>query len=257
MKLESKVALITGGTSGIGRATAILFSQEGAKIVVIGRRQEEGEKTVDLVRDKGGQAIYIKADVSQPRDVKEMVRRAIKAYQRIDILFNNAGVHPESARRPVAECSVEDWDKVMDINVKGIFLVSKAVIPGMIKQGGGVIINTSSVLGGYVSAKNRAIYAASKGAVGALSRSMALDYASFNIRVNCILPGLVETEMGEKLIRSAQQAPGHWEHLMSQYPIGRVGRAKDIAHAVLFLASDESNWMTGTLVTLDGGYTAQ
>lgn len=257
MKLESKVAVITGGTSGIGRATAILFGQEGSRVVVVGRRQEEGEKTVDLVRDKGGEAVFLRADVSQPRDVKEMIRRAINEYERIDILFNNAGVHPESARRPVAECSEEDWDKVMDINVKGIFLVSKAVIPEMIRQGGGVIINTSSVLGGYVSAQNRAIYAASKGAVGALSRSMALDYASFNIRVNCILPGLVETEIAQELIRSAKQDPRQWKHLMSQYPIGRVGRAKDIAHAVLFLASDESNWITGSLITVDGGYTAQ
>jgi NAD(P)-dependent dehydrogenase (short-subunit alcohol dehydrogenase family) len=256
MKLEGKVAVITGGTSGIGRATAILFGQEGSRVVVVGRRQEEGDKTVDLMRDKGAEAVFVRADVSQPQDVKEMIKRAINEYERIDILFNNAGINPESARKPMAECSEEDWDRIMDINVKGMFLVSKAAIPEMIKQGGGAIINTASILA-QVSSKNRAIYGTSKGAVVALTRGMALDYAPFTIRVNCILPGLVETEMAQELIRSAQQDPRQWECLMCRLPIGRTGKPEDIAHLVLFLASDESNWITGSLITVDGGYTAQ
>ena len=256
MKLEGRVAVITGGTSGIGRTTAVLFGREGARVVIVGRRREEGEKTVALVRGKGGEALFLRTDVSRSQEVREMVRRAVDAYGKIDVLFNNAGINPESARRPLAECSEEDWDRIMDINVKGVFLVSKAVIPEMMKQGGGVIINTSSVLG-QVAAKNRAIYSTSKSAIVGLTRGMALDYAPYNIRVNCVLPGLVETSMGQGMIQSAKQDPKQWENLMRQYPIGRVGKPEDVARVVLFLASDESAWMTGSHITVDGGYVAQ
>lgn len=256
MKLEGRVAVITGGTSGIGRTTAVLFGREGARVVIVGRRREEGEKTGALVRGKGGEALFLRMDISRSQEVREMVRRAVDEYGKIDVLFNNAGINPESARRPLAECSEEDWDRIMDINVRGVFLVSKAVIPEMMKQGGGVIINTSSVLG-QVAAKNRAIYSTSKSAVVGLTRGMALDYAPYNIRVNCVLPGLVETSMGQGLIQSAKQDPKQWENLMRQYPIGRVGKPEDVARVVLFLASDESAWMTGSHITVDGGYVAQ
>lgn len=256
MKLEGRVAVITGGTSGIGRTTAVLFGREGARVVIVGRRREEGEKTGALVRGKGGEALFLRTDISRSQEVREMVRRAVDEYGKIDVLFNNAGINPESARRPLAECSEEDWDRIMDINVRGVFLVSKAVIPEMMKQGGGVIINTSSVLG-QVAAKNRAIYSTSKSAVVGLTRGMALDYAPYNIRVNCVLPGLVETSMGQGLIQSAKQDPKQWENLMRQYPIGRVGKPEDVARVVLFLASDESAWMTGSHITVDGGYVAQ
>jgi NAD(P)-dependent dehydrogenase (short-subunit alcohol dehydrogenase family) len=256
MRLTGKVAVITGSTSGIGKATAVLFAREGAKVVVVGRRPEAGQMTVDEIRGWGGEAIFVKADVSDIEQVKGLVNRTLAAYTKIDILFNNAGIHPESAHKPLAECSVEDWDRIMGINAKGIFLTCKYVVPEMIKKGSGVIINTSSMLG-VVAVRSRGIYSATKGAIIMLTKSMALDYASSHIRVNCICAGVVETEMSRPIVEAAQKNELSWKRMMENHPIGRLGKPEDIANAALFLASDESSWITGSCLMVDGGYTAQ
>lgn len=256
MRLEGKVAIITGSTSGIGRATAILFAQEGAKVVVVGRRADAGQMTVDEINRNGGEALFVKTDVSEMRHVKILIKQTVRNYGKIDILFNNAGINPDTARKPLAECSIEDWDKIMAVNTRGLFLVCKCVIPEMIKNKGGVIINTSSQLA-FVAIKGRGIYSASKGAVTMLTKALALDYAACHIRANCICPGLVETEMGMTIIEEAKKDGKVWQSMMEKYPIGRLGQPEDIAHAALFLASDEASWITGSCLMVDGGYTAQ
>ncbi len=256
MRLKEKVAIITGSTSGIGKATAILFAREGAKVVVTGRRSEVGENTVQEIQMGKEEAIFIKTDVSETQQVKALVKRTIKTFGKIDILVNNAGIHPGSSRKPFADCSVEDWDRIMSVNVRGIFLTCKYVIPQMINNGGGVIINTSSQLA-LRAIKDRGIYSTSKGAIITLTKAMAIDYAAYHIRVNCICPGIVETEMAMPIIQEARKDAQGWERLIAKYPIGRIGKAEDIAHAALFLASDESSWITGSCLTVDGGYTAQ
>lgn len=256
MKLKDKVAIVTGATSGIGRATAVLFAQEGAKVVAVGRRPAEGEATVTTVRQNGGEGIFVRADVSKTLDVKALVSKALAAYGRIDILFNNAGINADSAKKPLADLSEEDWDLTMDVNVKSVFLTSKYVIPEMMKGGGGVIVNASSNAG-LVATKNRSVYIASKGAVTQLTKSMALDYAPFGIRVNCVCPAFVETEMTLAFAESARKDPKVWESILDRHPIGRIGTPADVARAVVFLVSDESSWITGTALIVDGGYTAQ
>jgi NAD(P)-dependent dehydrogenase (short-subunit alcohol dehydrogenase family) len=256
MKLKRKVAIITGSTSGIGRTTAILFSQEGARVVVVGRRSEAGQITVKEIKKKGGEALFVKADISDVKQVKDLVKKTLSAYDKIDILFNNAGIHPESARKPLAECSLRDWDRIMRINAKGIFLGCKYAIPRMIENGGGVIINTSSTHA-FVTIKNRGIYSASKGAITTLTKAMAIDYAPYHIRVNCICPGMVQSEMTSSVIQEARRDKKVWQNYMAKYPLGRLGKPEDIAYAALFLASDESSWITGSCLMVDGGYTAQ
>lgn len=253
--MKGKAAIITGATSGIGRASAILFAQEGAKVVVVGRRLEAGEIVTGEIKKRGGDAIFVETDISDPEQVKRLVERAIAVYGRVDILFNNAGILPESAKKPIADCSIEEWDRMMTVNAKGVFITSKYVIPEMIKNEGGVIINTSSQLA-FVAIKGRGIYSASKSAVAMLTKALAIDYASHHIRVNCICPGLVETEIGIPVIREAQKDEKTWKSMIEKYPMGRLGKPEDIAHAALFLASDESSWVTGSCIMIDGGYTA-
>jgi NAD(P)-dependent dehydrogenase (short-subunit alcohol dehydrogenase family) len=256
MRLRDKVVMVTGATSGIGRAAAVLFAQEGAKVVVVGRREELGQEVATRINGEGGEAIFVKADVSKVNEVKRMVDEAVRTYGRIDVLFNNAGILPEAAKKGVAELSEGVYDQVMDINVKGIYLTSKYVIPEMIKAGGGAIVNTSSTVG-HVAMKNRSVYTASKGAVTLLTKSMALDYAPHNIRVNCVCPALVETEIATEFLKVARKDEKLWGEIMSKIPLGRVGTPEDVAYAALFLASDESSWITGSSLMVDGGYTAQ
>lgn len=256
MRLKDKVVIVTGATSGIGRVSAILFGQEGARVVAVGRREVAGQETVEGIKKNGGEGIFLKADVSKGSEVREMVSKVLKVYGRINILFNNAGINPESAKKPLAELSEKDWDRVMDVNVKGIFLTSKYVVPEMIKIGGGAIVNTSSYVG-RVAIKNRSVYIASKGAVTQLTKSMALDYASFNIRVNSVSPGAVETEMTSSFLESTRNSQRIWECFLCRYPIGRIGKPKDVAHAVLFLVSEESSWITGADLVVEGGYLAR
>lgn len=255
MRLKGKVAIITGSTSGIGKATAALFAQEEAKVVVVGRRFETGEIVTGEIKKRGGEAIFVKTDISDPEQVKRLLERTFAVYGKVDILFNNAGILPESAKKPIADCSIEEWDHMMTVNAKGVFITSKYVIPEMINNGGGVIINTSSQLA-FVAIKGRGIYSASKSAVAMLTKAIAIEYAPYHIRANCICPGLVETEIGMPIIREAQKDEKTWTSLIEKYPIGRLGKPEDIAHAALFLASDESSWITGSCLMIDGGYTA-
>lgn len=244
MRLKGKVALITGAGSGIGRATAILFAREGAKVVVADVNPAGGRETVSIIEKEGGEVAFIVVDVTKSADVKRMVEFTLKKYVRIDVLFNNAGI--ELYGKYMLEATTEeDWDRILNVNLKGVFLCSKYVVPEMIKQVGGVIVNNASIDGLYAFPSPNASYCASKGAVVLLSKTMARNYASYNIRVNCICPGPVATGMTNPT-----------DEMLKQIPIHRIGKPEEIANVVLFLASDESSYMVGSTVVIDGGQTA-
>jgi len=253
MKLKNKVALITGAGSGIGRATAILFAKEGAKVVVADIAKEAAEETVKLIKEAGGDAIFALADVTKASDVQKMIETAVNHYGRIDILFNNAGVN---IMAPISETSEELWDKIISINLKGVFLGCKYAAPVMIKQGGGVIINTASTFA-FVGALNFSAYCASKGGVAAFTRALALELAPYKIRVNCICPGTIETPLVRQIWEKSGKPEEMRESRLKLHPIGRLGKPEDVANAALFLASDDSSFITGTALFVDGGYTAQ
>jgi NAD(P)-dependent dehydrogenase (short-subunit alcohol dehydrogenase family) len=244
-KLYGKTALITGAGSGIGRATALVFAREGACVAVADCVPEGGQETVEMIRDAGGQSTFIKADVSKVTDVQRMVSTTVKGYGRIDILFNNAGIQGPVA--PTAKLTEDDWDLVLNTNLKSVFLTSKYTIPTMLDRGGGVIINTSSTMGLNGKA-GIAAYCVSKGGIVLLTKSMAAEYATHNIRVNCICPGVIETPMAAPSIAAIE---------MSYIPQGKPGRADDVARAALFLACDDSAYITGTAIIVDGGWMAQ
>jgi NAD(P)-dependent dehydrogenase (short-subunit alcohol dehydrogenase family) len=248
MRLEGKVAIITGAASGIGVATALLFAKEGTKVVVADLNESGGNETVDQIRSDGGAAIFVRTDVTSAKDAEAIVKSTIDAYGKLDVLFNNAGI---AMRLPVADLPEEDWDRCIEINLKGIFLGSKYAIPEMIKNGGGSIINMASMFG-IVGAKIRAAYVASKGGVVNLTRGMALDYAPNNIRVNCICPGFTDTP----LIQTIVPTPEARQALGEDHPMGRLATPLDIAYGALYLASDESSFVTGIALPIDGGYTA-
>ena len=252
MRLQDKVALITGGTSGIGEATAILFAKEGAKIAVTGRNQTRGNAITERITKNGGHAVFTPLDVGKNNDCRLAVDEILRAFGRIDILFNNAGVfYPHTT----LDCSEEEWDEQIDINLKGTFLMSKAVLPHMIGRGSGVIINNSSGWG-IVGGDAAVAYCASKGGVVLLSKAMAIDHGRQGIRVNCICPGDVDTPM---LAEDARMRGMKWEDYLTSCanrPLGRIGAANEIAKAALFLASDDSSFMTGATLVVDGGGTA-
>jgi len=252
MRLQDKVALITGGTSGIGEATAILFAKEGAKIAVTGRNQTRGNAITEQITKNGGHAVFTALDVRKNNDCRLAVDEILRALGRIDILFNNAGVfYPHTT----LDCSEEEWDEQIDINLKGTFLMSKAVLPHMIERGSGVIINNSSGWG-IVGGDAAVAYCASKGGVVLLSKAMAIDHGRQGIRVNCICPGDVDTPM---LAEDARMRAMKWEDYLASCanrPLGRIGAANEIAKAALFLASDDSSFMTGATLVVDGGGTA-
>jgi meso-butanediol dehydrogenase/(S,S)-butanediol dehydrogenase/diacetyl reductase len=258
MRLKDRVTLITGGGSGIGRATALLFAKEGAKVVVASRSLEKGgrsspSETAAMIENSGGEAAAIKADVSKPTDVKEMIDATVEKFGRLDILFNNAGVGSVGSITDITE---EDWDRVIDINLKGVFLCSRYAIPLMIRQEGGKIINTSSV-NGLVASTDQAAYCASKGGVIMLTKAMALDYAPYNIRVNCICPATIETPMIKRNVSSLPEPEPTSKMNQWLYPAKRFGKPEEVAHAALFLASDESSFVTGITLVIDGGMTSQ
>jgi len=253
LRLKGKVAVITGGTSGIGLATAILFAKEGAKVVIASRDNEAGRAALDLIKSNNGEAIFVKTDVSNEEDVKILIAESLRRYKRLDILFNNAGIE---LAKPVTETSSEELAKVIDINLKGVFYGCKYAIPYMIRNGGGSIINTASSVG-LVGSPNLAAYSASKGAIIALTKQIAIDYARKNIRVNCVCPGAIATPMIERFIAKSPNPEETRKQLNEMHPIGRMGRAEEIANAVLFLASDESSFITGHSLVVDGGLTAQ
>jgi len=244
-KLDGKVALITGAASGIGRATALLFAKEGAKVAIADWAPEGGRETVKMLKEAGGEAIFIEADVSQAADAARMVKTTVDTYGRIDILYNNAGTMGTPTR--TAKVTEEDWDLVLGTNLKGVFFGSKYAIPVMLNQGGGVIINTASITG-FIGSPYRAAYGASKGGVVALTKAVALEYAHKNIRVNCICPGMIRTPMTEY-----EGMPVQGDFI----PQRRVGQPEDVARAALYLASDDSAYVTASSLVIDGGWTAQ
>ena len=252
MRLHNKVALITGGTSGIGEATALLFAQEGARVTITGRNSERGQNVVRKIEGAGGQAIFRECDVRFADHCRHAVNETLKAFNRLDVLFNNAGVYyPHTA----LDCTEEEWDLQIDINLKGTFLMSKYALPGMIAQGSGVIINNSSGWG-LVGGDAAVAYCASKGGVVLLTKAMAIDHGPQGIRVNCICPGDVDTPM---LPEDARMRGLKWQDYLAgaaNRPMGRIGTPDEIARAVLFLASDDSSFITGAALAVDGGGTA-
>jgi NAD(P)-dependent dehydrogenase (short-subunit alcohol dehydrogenase family) len=256
-KLSNKVAIITGATSGIGKSTALLFAEEGADVVITGRRAELGERVVEQIRQKGRRTQFIQADHRQSGDCSRVLEQTLAEFGRVDILFNNAGIVTSGT----AETTTEDvWNETLAINVTALWRMCKLVLPIMKHQGGGVIVNNGSDWS-VVAGKDAFPYIASKGAVGLMTKSMALDYARDNIRVNAVCPGdtLVDRWLEKGYFESSD--PVHMEQAIrdaSDYiPMGRFGRPEEIAKAVLFLASDDSSFMTGHLLLVDGGNTAQ
>lgn len=253
MKLAGKVAIITGAGSGIGRAAANLFAREGASVVVADLSPSGGRETVAQIRANGGEAIYVEVDVSQAPQVQRMVQAAVDAYGRLDVIFNNAGINFVAS---VTETSEKDWDRVMAVNVKGVFLGCKYAIPAMIESGGGVIINTSSAAG-IVGLRGLAAYTASKGAVLQLTRNIALDYAEHNIRANALCPGVTASPMTLTVIETHPNPEAERRRMESVGLLKRMAQPDEIARAALFLASDDSSFMTGAPLIVDGGYTAE
>jgi dihydroanticapsin dehydrogenase len=242
MKLKDKVAIITGGCSGIGRTTAILFAEEEAKVVIADVK--DGKNIVELIAKDNGEAIFVQTDVSKEGDCEKLIDKTIETYGKIDILVNNAGILRFSK---VHEMKEEDWIDVMDINLKGVFLCTKHALPDMITHGKGTIINIASVVG-LIGSQNISAYCASKGGIIAFTRAVAAEYAGNNIRVNCICPGPIDTPM----LRKATKDVKVYENLVL---LKRVGKPEDIAYAALYLASDESSYTTGSIMTVDGGMT--
>lgn len=252
MRLPNQVAIITGGTSGIGEATVRLFAREGAAVAITGRNETRGHAiTVDIL-EAGGKAIFLRTDVRKAAECQRAVDETVKSFGRLDILFNNAGIfYPHDT----LACSEQEWDEQIDINLKGCFLMSKAALPFMIAQGRGVIIHNSSGWG-IVGGDKAVAYCASKGGVVLMTKAMAIDHGRQGIRVNCICPGDVETPM---LPQDAKMRGQKWEEYIAgcaNRPLGRVGTPDEIAKAVLFLASDDSSFMTGAALVVDGGGTA-
>jgi NAD(P)-dependent dehydrogenase (short-subunit alcohol dehydrogenase family) len=248
---KDKVALITGGTSGIGRATAVAFAREGAKVVVTGRREREGQETVDLIKKAGGQAIFLKTDVAEEADVKAMVEKTVATYGHLDYAFNNAGI--EQLPTPLLEQTEEAFDQIININVKGVWLSMKHEIPQMLKNGGGAIVNMASVAG-LIGFPGIPIYIASKHAVLGLTKSVALEYAKSGIRINAVSPAAIETDMVDRFVGKEGDAR---QQLASMHPMGRMGKPEEIADAVIYLCSDRASFVTGQSLALDGGFTTQ
>jgi len=249
MRLANKIAIITGGASGIGRATALLFAREGATVLIADRNEQVGQAAVAEIIQSGGQAVFEPADVTLAVDCRRIADRAIREFGRIDILFNNAGI---IRRATVLDLSEDDWDRVMAVNVKSIYLLCREVIPHMQKQGGGTIINTASGWG-LAGGARAAVYCASKGAVVLLTKAMAIDHGPQNIRVNCICPGDTDTAMLRNEAQQLGEAADRFLKDAAQRPLGRVGSPDEIARAALYLAGDASSFVTGTALVVDGG----
>lgn len=250
MRLRDKVVLITGSGSGIGKATALLFAREGAAVVVNDLIEEKGQETVREIRESGGQAVFVQADVTDSASVKAMTEMVISQFGRVDVLFNNAGVSGVGAIHEVDE---DAWDRVIRINIRGVFLPSRHILPYMMERKQGTIINMSSCIA-EIGLARRASYSATKGAVLALTKSMQVDYAPYNIRVNALLPGTILTPFVENYLRTSYDDPEQAiQSIKSRQLSGELGRPEDVAKAALFLASDESNFMMGSPLYVDGG----
>jgi len=251
MRLENKVALITGASSGIGRETSVLFASEGAKVVAVDINDAGGEETIKIISDAGGEAIYVHADVTKAVECENMVRVAEETYGALHVLFNNAGIM-HSQDDDAINTSEEVWDLTMAINLKGVFLGCKFGIPALRRAGGGSVINTASIVALMGAATPQLAYTASKGGVLAMTRELAIVHARENIRINALCPGPLRTELLMKFLDTEAKRQRRMVHI----PIGRFGLAKEMAYAALYLASDESSYMTGSEFVIDGGITA-
>ncbi|NNF00734.1 MAG: SDR family oxidoreductase [Pyrinomonadaceae bacterium] len=250
-EFDAKVAIVTGGTSGIGTATAEAFAAKGAKVTVSGRREDKGNSVVESIRKAGGEAIFVKTDIQKSGDVKKMVEKTIDAFGRLDFAVNNAGV--EQYFKPLPEQTEDIYSMIMDTNVKGVWMSMKEEIPAMLKTGGGTVVNMSSIAG-VVGMANAPIYSASKHAVIGLTKSIALEFAQQNIRVNAILPAAIETPMIDRFTQGQEEAFKYFESL---HPVGRVGKPQEVADACIWLCSEKSSFVTGSSIRVDGGFTAQ
>jgi len=246
MDLKNKVVIVTGSRRGIGKAIALTLAKAGANIVVSDINLDDCNKVVEEIKTIGGNALAVKADISNPEEVKDVVKSTVKRFGKVDILVNNAGIYMQKSLTDVTE---QDFDKILDINLKGVFLCSKAVVPEMIKQGKGKIINITSIAG-QVGFANSSAYCASKGAIINITRELALELAQYKINVNAIGPGVIETAMTKDLLKDEATK----ETLLANIPLNRIGKPEDIANAALFLASNNADYITGITLFVDGGW---
>lgn len=251
-RLEDKVALVTGGSSGIGRASALAFARGGAKVVIVDVNVAGGGETVKMIEEAGGEAIFVKADVVNAAEVEESINKAIKTYGQLNCAFNNAGGGGEIAT--ITECTKENWDYVINVHLTGVWLCMKYEIPEMLKRGGGAIVNTASIFGLVGEDTGMPAYTAAKHGVVGLTKAAALEYAKDNIRVNAVCPGTIHTPASARLMAKDPQAE---ETLIALHPIGRLGTPSEVAEAVVWLCSDAASFVTGLAMAVDGGYTAQ
>jgi NAD(P)-dependent dehydrogenase (short-subunit alcohol dehydrogenase family) len=251
-RLKGKKAIVTGGGTGIGRAISLAFGREGAKVAVIGRRKDLLDDVVKELVKTGGEAMAVGCDITKDREVRRAVAEVEQSFGGLHVLVNNAGALSVSTVETISE---DEWDRVMETNLKGPFLFSRAVLPVFRRAGGGAIVNIASVLG-LVAMKDRAAYCASKGGIVLLTKAMALDHAEDHVRVNCICPAIVETELVQGLFGKSEEGQKAKEARIATLPLGRFGKPEDIGDLAVFLASDESSWMTGTAIPVDGGLTA-
>lgn len=249
-ELQGKVGLVTGGTSGIGRDTAVLFARAGAKVAVAGRREPQGKETIELIRAAGGEGLFVKADVSKASEVDALIQKTVQRFGRLDVAFNNAGI--EGVWVSIIRQSEEDWDRTIDINLKGVWLCLKYEIRQMLKQGGGgAIVNMASIQG-LVGSAGAAAYTASKHGVVGLTKVAALETARHGIRINAVCPAAVETPLSERIFG----APEVHKFVLSCHPLGRFGKPAEVAEAVVWMCSDRASFMTGQSLVLDGGFLA-
>lgn len=253
MKLAQRTAVITGAGSGIGQAMALLFAREGAQLLIADVNEDAAQETASSVTAAGGTCAALRVDVSQPEQVRHMIEQVQSIYGRLDVLCNNAGI---GSTTDVVACEPDEWDRVMAVNVRSVYLGCKYAIPGMIAQGGGVIINTASIAG-MVGLVKRAVYSASKGAVIALTRQVAIEYVEQGIRVNCLCPGTVDSPWVGRLLHQAANPTAERTALVARQPMGRLGTPEEVAAAALYLASDDAAFITGTGLIIDGGLTAR
>jgi NAD(P)-dependent dehydrogenase (short-subunit alcohol dehydrogenase family) len=247
-QLDNKIALVVGGTSGIGEATAEAFAREGAKVVVAGRRQAEGEAVVARLRESGAEAIFVQTDIADESQVVRLIQKTVATYGRLDVLFNNAGVEGEFGK-PLHQSENKTFEQVFAINVQGLFWVQKYATQAMLDSGGGSIVNTSSIAG-QIGFPGASLYDASKHAVEGITKTSALELAKLGIRVNAVAPGAIQTDMADRALGEGK------DYVATLHPLGRLGRAEEVAEAVLFLASDRASFITGQSLAIDGGYTA-
>ena len=251
--LEGKTALVTGGGSGIGRAASLAYAKDGARVVVADVNVEGGEETVQLIKETGGEAILVHTDVSKPEDTQAMVAQAVETFGSLDCAFNNAGIGGGKERHLTADYLEDDWDRVMSINLKGVWLCMKAEIPQMMKQGKGAIVNTASIAG-LVGLSGTVAYVAAKHGVTGLTKAAAMEYAKSGIRVNAVCPGYIQTPLVQGIF---DEIDGYRERVASRHPMDRLGEPEEIAQAVLWLSSDSASFVTGHNMAVDGGYVAQ